>query len=162
MTLEKVEIVLLYIAGSLVILNMIIVSIDVFLRNIFNSPIPGVYELVGFLFASAVALGLPYAQAKKENISINIVTKYLPIKIQKMLAVIAYFIAIIIVAILFWENSHKAFISFQVMDYTMGLVQLPLWPAKSMLALSLFVLLIRLFVDQYLLIKNPIYDEENF
>lgn len=160
--LEKIEFVLLFIAGIFVMVSMFMVSIDVFLRAVFNSPLPGVYELVGFLFVAAVALGLPYAQAEKDNISINIVTKYFPEKVQKLMAIVAYSLAIITVAVLFWENSKRALISFQVKDYTMGLVQVPFWPAKTLLALGLFVLLIRFIIDQYNLIVAKEFDEENY
>lgn len=160
--LEKIELILLFVAGFFVLFSMLMVSVDVFLRNIFNSPIPGVYELVGFLFVSAVGLGLPFAQAQKENISINIVTKYFPIKVQKVLVTIAYFIAIISVAILFWESSKRALESFQMQDYTMGLVHFPLWPPRGLLAIGLFILLIRLVIDQFNLIKDKDFDEENY
>lgn len=160
--LSKVEFVLLFIAGIFVMISMLMVTLDVFLRAVFNSPLPGVYELVGFFFVVAVALGLPYAQAEKENISINIVTKYFPKNLQKIMAIIAYLLAIITVAILFWESSKRALISFQVKDYTMGLVQIPYWPAKTFLALGLFVLLIRFIIDQYNLLTQKEFDEENY
>ncbi|GAB3794093.1 TRAP transporter small permease [Virgibacillus kimchii] len=160
--LRKVEIILALLAGGIVIFTMILVSLDVFLRNFFNSPIPGVYEMVGFLFVSAVALGLSYTQAERAHININIVTRYFSGKFQKFIVSFGYLIGIIVLVILVWQNATESWGSFVVQDFTMGIVRFPLWPAKATLTLGLGVLLIRFVYDFITIIKDKKFEEDHF
>jgi TRAP-type C4-dicarboxylate transport system permease small subunit len=160
--LEKIEKVLAYIAGAFIIAMMLLVTLDVVLRNFFHSPIPGVYEIVGFLFVSAVGLGLPYVQAQRGNISINIASRLLPMKVQKLLVIIAYVLALFTVSILAWQNGKNALYSLSINEYTMGIVHFSFWPSKMILTLGLGLLAIRLLYDLISLFKSSEFIEEEY
>jgi TRAP-type C4-dicarboxylate transport system permease small subunit len=75
--LGKVESIGLTISGILIVLMMVITTIDTFLRQAFNSPIPGVYELESMMLVAIVFLGIAYVQGQKRHISLDLVTSHL-------------------------------------------------------------------------------------
>src|SRR5699024_11867252 len=76
--LRKVEYALALLSGIITIVLMLVVTLDVLLRNFFNKAFPGSYELVVLLFLGIVFLAIPFVQSLKEHINIDIVTSSLP------------------------------------------------------------------------------------
>jgi tripartite ATP-independent transporter DctM subunit len=73
------------IGRGILALMVLLITADVILRYFFNRPIKGSYELIEFMMATLVFLGLAYTQTKKGHISITLLTAKLP---QAWLAII--------------------------------------------------------------------------
>jgi len=146
----KVELALILIAGLIVMLMMIMVTADVLMRNLFNRPIEGVYELVTLLFVSAVFMGLSFVQFAKENVKIDAPTEKLPIAVKEILEWFGYLIGAVIAFIIFWKSGQEAYRSFVTQDYTYGSAKLLNWPSKTVAALGMLFLGIRLLLDMAL------------
>lgn len=145
--LRKLELVLVWISGAIILFMMTLISIDVLLRYVFNSPLKGGFELIQFLFIGVVFFGISYVQGVKGHIQIDIGTKWMSPKLLKLLDIIGYIIAIFIVSIIVYQTGVEAWRSFVSGDYSMGIIQYPLWPSKSVIPIGAFVLWFRLIVD---------------
>ena len=145
--LRKLELVLVWISGAIILFMMTLISIDVLLRYVFNSPLKGGFELIQFLFIGVVFFGISYVQGVKGHIQIDIGTKWMSPKLLKLLDIIGYIIAIFIVSIIGYQTGVEAWRSFVSGDYSMGIIQYPLWPSKSVIPIGAFVLWFRLIVD---------------
>jgi len=70
-----------YVASGAIVIMMILVVIDIILRNI-GSPIIGVYEIVGYLGALVIAFALVQLTANEGNISISFLVSKLSKRTQ--------------------------------------------------------------------------------
>ena len=145
--LFKVEIFAALLAGAIVMAMMLFVTADVIMRTFFEKPIQGTYDIVRFMFIGCVFMAAPYVQRIKGHINIEIVTDKLSPKVNRLFAVIGYLLAIYVVGILVWQTGLEARDTWIVQEYTMGILRVPLWPAKSVITLGMAMLLVRLVVD---------------
>jgi len=65
--------VLMIIVAGNTLAMMIITLVDVFARYVFNAPLKGAYEVLGFMLAVTVFAGLPVVTRAREHISVQIV-----------------------------------------------------------------------------------------
>lgn len=75
------------IAGWGIVLTMILVISNIFLRSILNSPIQGIYEYVGFITAVVIAFGLAWCAIQKAHIAIEFIVEKFPQKIQHVIEI---------------------------------------------------------------------------
>ncbi|HEY8500449.1 MAG TPA: TRAP transporter small permease [Clostridia bacterium] len=118
---------------------MALVVVNVLMRVIFNSPIKGVYEYVGYMTAGVIALSIAYCALQGAHIAIDFLFEKLPVKIRKTI----YYISgsIIIVFLLFlccqiFIYALKVMSSGEVSP-TAGM---PFYPFIIMVAIGVFVL----------------------
>jgi len=145
--LKKIERAFCYSAAALVFIMIFPTTLDVFLRYIFNAPLPEMFQLTEFMMIGVVYLSIAYVQQLKDHIRIDIATQWLPKKSQEILDLFAYCLSLFIVLMITWQTGRMAWEAFVTQDYTMGVVQFPLWPAKSILTIGMGLLSIRFFVD---------------
>lgn len=145
--LHKLETFFAIASGALVIVVMLLIVSDVFLRYFFNSPLPGTLELVQFLFVGVVFLGVAYVQAIKGHIFIEIGGGKLSPLAARLLALFGHVFSIFIVAIMAWRTGIDLWRTFEAKDYSMGIIHFPIWPSKFALTFGLVLLLVRLAVD---------------
>lgn len=73
-----------YIAGLSVISMMLLICSDVVLRY-FGHPIPGTYEIVGFLGAVVISFAMAYTSVEKSHIAVDILVQRLSRRTQAIL-----------------------------------------------------------------------------
>ena len=73
---------------------MAITVIDVIGRYVFNSPLMGAYELVGYLMAIAGPWAIGYSQIQKGHIRVDFILKRFPKKGQAIITSMAYLIGV--------------------------------------------------------------------
>jgi TRAP-type C4-dicarboxylate transport system permease small subunit len=100
------------------------------MRYVFNSPIQGTFELSEFGLVGIVFFSIAYIQSEKGHIKIDIATTWMSRNGQMALDIFSYLLGIAFFAIVFWQSGKMAWKAWIIKDYTMGLVEFPLWPAK--------------------------------
>ena len=76
------------IAGWLLFVCMLIVTLNVILRKVFNSPLLGTYEWVGILSALVISLGLAYCAVVGGHIAIDFIVNKMKPGPQRIIAMI--------------------------------------------------------------------------
>lgn len=152
--LEALLIRLGVLSGFATLLIMIIVCIDVGGRAIFNAPFHSGVELSQLLLVSLVFLGLSAAQQQRQHFAIEIVARHLPAKVQRMLDLVGYVICLVIVVMLAWPSTQQAMSSFERGESSFGIVAFPIWPARSVLAVGLWLLALQFVFDIYRLVTG--------
>lgn len=99
--------VLLWIAGVLLLMMILLICSNVFLRIVWI-PVKGTFELMGYLVAVITAFALGYTQIKKGHIAVDILVLRFSKKIQKILNGINYFMCMIFFAIVAWQIGKYA------------------------------------------------------
>jgi len=145
--LRKIERGFCYAAAGLVLVMIFPTTLDVVLRYIFNAPLPEMFQLTEFMMVAVVYLAIAYVQQLKDHIKIEIATQWLPQKAQEALEIFGYLVGLVIFLIITWQSGRLAWEAWETQDYTMGIVQFPLWPAKTILPVGVGLFCLRLFLD---------------
>jgi TRAP-type C4-dicarboxylate transport system permease small subunit len=111
-SLERVANPLSRIADSvgrvILVLMVLLITLDVVLRYFLNRPIKGSYELVEFMLAMIVFLGLAYMQTKKGHVSINLLTNNLSSSQNSVIRSATYLLCLIIFSLISWRCMVQA------------------------------------------------------
>ena len=73
-----------YLSGISVMAMMLLTCADVVLR-FWGKPIPGTYELIGFLGAFTIAFAMAYTSVERSHIAVEILMERLPGRLQTFL-----------------------------------------------------------------------------
>ncbi len=137
------------ISGFATLLITLIVVIDVAGRAFFNSPLHSGVEISELLLVTLVFLGLSAAQQQRQNFALEIVTRHLPPRLQTLIEMIGYILCLAIVVLLAWPSTKQAFAAFERGEAGFGIVAFPIWPARFVLAVGLWLLALQFLCDIY-------------
>ena len=94
---------ILAISGACQAFMMFLTALDVGLRYIFNSPIPGALELVEYMMAIIVPFALTVTAFQKAHIGVDLIMERFPIRVQLVTACCTNFIAFLLYATVTWR-----------------------------------------------------------
>lgn len=126
----------------LVVVLIVTIAYDVFMRYLLNAPTIWSYTLSYMLGTSIIALGLPYVYYHNANVRIDIIYSRLPARgrmiLDVILTVILFFPLIFLLIRVFGQDTWAAYLCGEVATES---VWYPiLWPFKTVVTLG-FVLL---------------------
>lgn len=136
-----------YIGAFLLILMMLLVTGDVTGRYLFHKPILGALECVEFFMVAVIFLGFSYTQFLKAHIKVELLTSRLPPRWRHIFEVITYFLGLCLFSLIVWHGGRMAIDSWKMGETTWGAVELPVYPAKTIVPFGSFVLCIRFIFD---------------
>ena len=117
-----------------VFLLLVVTSLDVGARYIFNSSIDSALEICSMLLSMGISLGLGYVAFEKENFSVTFLLERLPATARIVLNAMTSFIAAGICFIMAVHATKKALYSYEIGEYTGALFKVYLFPAKFLFA----------------------------
>ena len=94
-------------AGAAVIAMTLVTCADVVLR-LFRSPVPGAYEIIGFLCAVAISFSLAYTSLEKGHIAVEILVERLPCPAQVVIEAVVSLLGSALFALLAWQSAVYA------------------------------------------------------
>ncbi|WP_417767888.1 TRAP transporter small permease [Stappia sp.] len=100
--------VLQLVAAVLLLVMMTVTFIDVIGRYLFNAPLPGAFELTEVLLALVVFVGLPIVTARREHVTVDLLTGRLPGGLRAALAWLATLATGLVLALLAWRLATSA------------------------------------------------------
>ena len=136
-----------WIASAAVVFMMVLSTADV-LSRLFNKPIPGAYEIVGFLGTVVVSFALAFTSLEKGHIAVEILVSRLPQRVQLAIESLNALIG----ALLF------GLISFQAVRYALDIkrsgevsltLQMPVYPFILGIAVGCGLLSLLLLADSF-------------
>jgi TRAP-type C4-dicarboxylate transport system permease small subunit len=95
------------IAGWGIVALMVMVVTNVLMRVVFNSPLLGVYEYVGYFAAVIIGLSLAFCYVQDAHISISFITDKLSPRLRHIVGLITQAVAVVFMALF----------SYQMVDY---------------------------------------------
>jgi C4-dicarboxylate transporter DctM subunit len=156
--LSKVERVCAVISGGFILLMMLLTTLDVFLRYVFNSPLKGNYELQPMLLIGVVYLATSSVQARRAHISLDLLFSRLSKANQLALQLFGDIVFLTFAAMVAWRFSLVTWKAWVIKDYFMGMVSFPLWPPYLIITLGTGLLSLRLIEG---IISNPLWRKES-
>jgi TRAP-type C4-dicarboxylate transport system permease small subunit len=127
------------IAGFCMVAIMLLVVANIVMRAVFNHPILGAYEHVGFLTAAMIAFALAHCALQDGHIAVGFVVDRFPARVQSMVDTILN-----IIALGFWSLSAWFVLQYANSMKTSGVVspsaQVPVYPFVYLVAFGLAAL----------------------
>jgi TRAP-type transport system small permease protein len=123
-------------AGVGVLVMMLLGGIDVVTTKMLDWPIPGAYELTETMMVGSVFLALALSQREKRQIRVELFTERFSERWRRVFDAVADLCSLVVYGLIAWFGVRLAWTSISVGEFSSGLIQLPLWPAKTALALG--------------------------
>jgi TRAP-type C4-dicarboxylate transport system permease small subunit len=124
--------------ASLILVFMVCLTFADIVMRIFGKPIPGVYEVVGFLGVALAALVLPRSSLERAHVGVDFVYEKLSpkprlaVKITTRILVAAFFL----IASWYFIGMAQSFIATRSVTMTL---KLPFYPVVYVLVLAFFI-----------------------
>lgn len=134
-------------ASAALLLVMLAVSADALLRQALNRPIAGTLEGVELLLVLVVYAGLARTQAERGHIAVDLLTGRLAGRPRAAVAALASILALALFGATAWATGRMAVRSWQMGEYSAGLVAFPLYPSRGLVALGCACLCLQLLVE---------------
>lgn len=121
------------VAAVLLLVMMAVTFVDVIGRYLFNAPLPGAFELTEVLLALIVFVGLPIVTARREHVTVDLLTGKLPDGARAALAWLATLATGAVLALLAWRLalSSRDFSAYGDATVYLGI---PLGPVAGIMA----------------------------
>lgn len=114
---------------------MLMTSLDVAGRYVFNAPITGVFELTEFMMVCVVFLAMVHAQAEKGHVAVDLVVNRFPGKVQAAIVVANYLISFLVMALISWKSVERGFEVMRAGECS-GTLGIPVHPFVFIVALG--------------------------
>lgn len=147
--------VLEWIGMAAIIVMMFNVVLEVVLRTLFNSPIPGTLELVTFWYIVMISfIGMWLAQRRREHISVTLIFDRLTLRAQRIVAIAGNTLTAVLLVLFIWYGLQTAMRQAGLGEYT-GATEFPIWPMRFVVPITLAAWLIVLIAQTIEVIRNP-------
>jgi C4-dicarboxylate transporter, DctQ subunit len=125
--LDRLEDAFAVLAGVLLILTVIFVSIDVASRYFFNAPLTWVYEVTEYVLLLVPCLGMGWLARSNGHIAIDIVTSRLPDGSKRLVNFACSLTVAAICAFIAWWGGVVTLESFKAKAIIENVLQTPQW-----------------------------------
>lgn len=124
------------ISAGLVFFMMALGTVDVLSRYLFNAPISGSYEIMKFSMGGVAFFAFSYVQYERGHISVSFVHDRLSKKTSTVFDLIFLFSMLLTFILVTWYGGKNALEAWQEGDTTIGMVELPIGPAKMVVPIG--------------------------
>ena len=148
---------LVYVGAFFLLIMMLLTTVDVMGRYLFNHPILGVFELTKFMMVFIVFWSLAYTELKKGHVRVDIFTSRLSQKWQKYINIFNYLLSFIIWGLIAWKSAERGFELIANKECS-GTLQIPIYPFLFVVLIGSVILCLEFLKDilnVFLLYKEP-------
>ncbi len=138
---------------------MLLTTVSVIGRYLFNSPIPDDLVMSEFLMVAVVFLPLSAVQAAREHVFVTIFSEWLSNEKKVMLETLGVLVGLLVFGVMARATFDDFYAAWEVGAYVEGPLELPESPARFVVFIGLTVFAIRLAVDAVLSIRALIRGE---
>ena len=135
-----------YIALWILAGMMFLTFVDVLLRYVLNSPVPGTWELIEFMMGIVVTFSVVYCAHEKAHISVDLVIANFQDKTRKLIGCVTSLITLLLFILITWQ----AFL-YMADEYgsrlTSPVLYIPVYPFIATSAVAFVVLCLVLLVE---------------
>ncbi len=131
---------------------MVLTAVDVTLRKVANMPIQGSYELVQYMLAITISLGLAYCAIEKSHVNIDLVITRLSKRTQGIINSITGLLSLIFAAIMTWQTCVYI-TTLAKSGLTSTVLLIPVFPFVGIVAfgIALFTMILLIHFLEFLL-----------
>lgn len=136
-----------YISAIGMLLMILPTVADVAGRLIFNAPVRGAFELTGLLMAVVIYMGVAHAQTERAHVRVSFLTGTRSLQFQRVVDLLVYLFSIGMIGIVLYATFAQALHAVRIGEYMYGSTRFPIWPARILVAIGFFFLLVQFIID---------------
>ena len=140
-------------AAALLMTMMVVTSVDVIGRYLFNSPLSGAFEMTELMLAALVFIGLPLATYRDEHINVDLLDAIMPEKVIRSQQIVMSWLSALVMVILSYQLWHKA-LSLQADGSVTNTIEIPLAPFAYLMSVTCLVSAIVMVAQGVTLVWN--------
>lgn len=129
------------------IMSMFLGFADVVGTKFFDWPVPGALEVTESTMVLIVFGALAHTQSTRGHIRVELLYNYCRPRVQALMDAITHLAALVYFGLVCWLGANEFLYSWELREATMGTVRFPLYPARLLLAVGTFLLLVTLVLD---------------
>lgn len=134
-------------ANAMILFVMLFVTAEVFMRKVFNAPIPGHLEWAELFMPAIVFFAMAYTQSTGGHVQMMLVIERLPTRIRRVADVVTLALSVFIYAILTYFSAKYTYSTWQIDDVTMTPPYTLIWPSTAAVTVGIFFTTLRLYLD---------------
>jgi TRAP-type C4-dicarboxylate transport system permease small subunit len=124
-----------YLGAAVLFLMMLLTTVDVASRYIFNSPILGALEITEFMVVTVVFGFLGLTQQEKGHVAVDLVLGNLPARPRRFVGFINRLAGLFILGLITWKTFDRALELMHMKEYS-GTLHIPVAPFVFLVALG--------------------------
>ncbi|HIE18010.1 MAG TPA: TRAP transporter small permease [Dehalococcoidia bacterium] len=135
-----------WVAGVALVLMLVLIVVDIIAAKLFNWPVPGGIEVVGFLGVVVVAFAVAQTQVLHGHIEVEFLVSRLPAKAQRAIAGFTYACGMVLFMLLGWQ-SYEFGRTLQISGEVSMTQRIPFYPLVYGIAICSIVVFLVLLVQ---------------
>jgi TRAP-type C4-dicarboxylate transport system permease small subunit len=124
-----------------VIAMFLLVVADILGRNLFQKPVRGCYDIVGFLALIISAFSLAQTEALSKHITVDVLTVRMPARWQRVLRSASLLFSLVFLLLAAWYSVQHG-LRFQAHNSLAGSIDIPLFPFAYVIAAGCFLIIL--------------------
>jgi C4-dicarboxylate transporter, DctQ subunit len=136
-----------YVAGGLIALMSAIVTYEVIVRYVFNSPTSWSVELTNYSLPIMTLLGAAYCLYIRRHIRVVLLVDKLSGRAQVLLEAVASLIGLLFSLTLLWKSGQWVLDTYQVGEVSSTVLMFPQWIVRLSFPLGMFLLSVQFLKD---------------
>ena len=153
--LQKLRLALVALSGAALICMVLMITLDVFLRFVFNAPLPASLEMSQLFEPHVVFLPMAFALATGSHVRVSLFTQHLRGRAKYFVEIFAYAIAAIFFGLFFYWGWLHFWASFKINEIMLASIKLYWWTGKLAMPLGLFLITVECLYQMVLIISRP-------
>jgi len=145
--LDRVCQVCIWVAGAGILLMTVMGGLDVLSTAVLGKPIPSVYEATEALLVLAVFLALGVVHRTGANVAVDIVYLRIGATARRAVDMLTLLLTGGFFAAIAWRAWLMALRSWEIGEYSVGIVPFPVYPAKFALAIGASLVVVLCLAD---------------
>ncbi|MBR9926077.1 MAG: TRAP transporter small permease [Gammaproteobacteria bacterium] len=137
-------------AAAALLFMMVSTALDATSRSLFNFPLPGVYEFSEISMAIIVYLGLLWTQYDRKHIRVSLISENRNKRTRNVLESIGWLFAAVFLLIITVPTIEGAYSSFLDKEFRWGIMQMPIWWVKIIVACGLFLAFLQMVLHFFI------------
>lgn len=141
-----------FLSGIALLMMMVAGAVDVIGTNLdivglSSQPVPAAFEFMATMMVVSVFLSISLGQARRTHIRVEIIVNILPRWAQMVANLIRHGLSAAFFLASAWFGIASAIHSFGVGEYTPGIINFPVWPARFFLAVGASLMTVQCIFD---------------
>jgi TRAP-type C4-dicarboxylate transport system permease small subunit len=153
--LQKLRLALVALSGAALICMVLMITLDVFLRFVFNAPLPASLEMSQLFEPHVVFLPMAFALATSSHVRVSLFTQHLRGRIRKAVEIFDFSIAMIFFGLFFYWGWQHFWASFKINEIMLASIKLYWWTGKLAMPLGLLLITIECLYQMVVIISRP-------
>ncbi len=142
-------------AAFMVVVAVVITCQMIFIRYFLNGSTYWHTEAVVYLILAATLLGLPYVQKLKGHVNVELVPMLLPPSGRKLLMIVSFSAAILVLAIMTYYSADLVYVSFTKGWTSETVWGPPLWIPYLTMPIGFGLFVLQLIADLFEVLLTP-------